>query len=321
MKPAQLLDMQADLLERLDRRFFVGGMEAALGLDPAQISASMIGIVKSAEAYRVTEDMSTLIQHAARGLDSSDTFDVDLPPTPTGIVRFERPLPLTEVRGHSMLAHWLTWGPAFMEITGPDGKSTQQRALLLTWWNDMLEPDEVTLEAIKDLTSEQLDDLRVGFGRWMFVGAQIQAHGAPVGTAETQIPEQMMAELLAENVDHPTTPTNLIRYAHAFWLMLDQQVTVTAEEPMRDVVRKRAVRRSGIPGRVTVIDLRRGPSSRGSGESLVEWSHRWVVRGHWRWQAVGKDRAERRRTWVNGHIKGPQGAPLIVSKKVYNVRP
>jgi hypothetical protein len=36
---------------------------------------------------------------------------------------------------------------------------------------------------------------------------------------------------------------------------------------------------------------------------------RWVVRGHWRNQPYGPERALRRLTWIEPHWKGPEGAP------------
>lgn len=41
------------------------------------------------------------------------------------------------------------------------------------------------------------------------------------------------------------------------------------------------------------------------------YTHRWLVRGHWRNQACGPKHSERRRTWVPAYTKGPDGAPLI----------
>ena len=44
--------------------------------------------------------------------------------------------------------------------------------------------------------------------------------------------------------------------------------------------------------------------------------HRWVVRGHWRNQAHGPKRAQRRLTWVPSYVKGPDDAPLLLTEKV-----
>lgn len=48
----------------------------------------------------------------------------------------------------------------------------------------------------------------------------------------------------------------------------------------------------------------------------IDWSQRWLVRGHWRkTTAVGKDRegnyCVEGFTWITEHAKGPENAPLI----------
>lgn len=72
---------------------------------------------------------------------------------------------------------------------------------------------------------------------------------------------------------------------------------------------------------VTLVDLRplRQVHTRDdetNPETGRTYRHRWVVRGHWRNQAHGKDHAERRLQWIAPYIKGPDGAPLIESEKV-----
>lgn len=47
-----------------------------------------------------------------------------------------------------------------------------------------------------------------------------------------------------------------------------------------------------------------------------EFHHRWVVRGHWRQQACGPGREQRRPTWIMPHLKGPDDAPLMPSEHV-----
>lgn len=56
----------------------------------------------------------------------------------------------------------------------------------------------------------------------------------------------------------------------------------------------------------------------------IDWTHRWVVRGHWVRLAdanrVGKNRAgdyvERGRTWRNQHEKGPEDAPIVKKTRI-----
>lgn len=54
---------------------------------------------------------------------------------------------------------------------------------------------------------------------------------------------------------------------------------------------------------------------------VIDWSHRWEVRGHWRKvHGIGKDRAGDYKivghTWVKNFTKGPAELPLIVKTRV-----
>lgn len=54
---------------------------------------------------------------------------------------------------------------------------------------------------------------------------------------------------------------------------------------------------------------------------VIDWSHRWEVRGHWRHvKGLGKDRAGiysvHGFTWVNNFVKGPEDKPLVVKTRV-----
>lgn len=83
--------------------------------------------------------------------------------------------------------------------------------------------------------------------------------------------------------------------------------------------RKRANRREQTQP-VRIIDLRRlthrdtEPSEEHPGR---EYRHRWVVRGHWREQAYGPERALRRPTWIPSYLKGPTHAPFLPSEHVF----
>lgn len=70
---------------------------------------------------------------------------------------------------------------------------------------------------------------------------------------------------------------------------------------------------------VTVVDLR-APKHVETGEASETgrvYTHRWIVRGHWRNQAHGKNRAQRRITWVPSYTKGPAGKPLKETERVW----
>ena len=56
-----------------------------------------------------------------------------------------------------------------------------------------------------------------------------------------------------------------------------------------------------------------------SREGMVEWTHRWPVRGHWRNQPYGPGRTQVRRIWIPPYIKGPTDKPLIVKDTIWSL--
>lgn len=311
MRATQVPEEQAELLGKMrGNKIFRDAMDSTLkqGLGrpddrSVALSNAIAAQIEAATPYYVTPDMSLLVQHAANGLDDEDLFDLSLAPTSAGFARFERPLDMYDVRGWHMKAHWLSWGPA------PGGA-------LLTMWNDTRDPDDV----IKSLGVREFGpEIRRVIGNWSVIGGTHILRGAPLGAARVPVPERYIEELLADGVE-PTPFTNIERLAQALWLLLDQTLVSTREEQARPKQTHHA-RKLGLTTRVTVVDLRRIEGmNRGQGESTVEWSHRWVVRGHWRWQACGVGYSERRRIWVAPFIKGPEGAPLAVRDHVYALR-
>lgn len=333
LQPAEIIDAQGDLFERLKhdsdfRQYQSLTFQSAVrkngesGGDEwgAAWAEALTQWVEHSYAYRVTEDMCTLLEHAQASLDESDTFDAQLAPTDWGIVHFERPIPVMDVRGKTMLVHWAIWGPA--DVRGKKG-------LGFSFYNDhFIQPDEVWADFHRDAaearghdeqTSRMVwDTARRICGRWNSVSQGAYRSGDELGPSLVgPIPEQH-AELVGSGID-PGQATNLYRYMHALFLLLNQTLVQVEDEEVDRTTRRRAQRR-GLPhSKVTVIQLRRTEGARQQGESMVEWSHRWVVRGHWRWQACGVGRQERRRIWIAPFIKGPEDAPIIVTDKLYSL--
>lgn len=310
MRATRVPEEQAELLAKLRgntmfRTAMDSTLKQGLGVNSDQYVALGMTIMDHLEAaypYFVTRDMSLLVQHAADGLDDEDLFDPSLAPTGAGFVRFERPLDIVDVRGWHMKANWMSWGPA------PGGA-------LITIWNDTRDPDDV----VKFLDSEFGNKVLQVMGNWSIIGGTSVRRGAVLGGSRTPVPDEYIKELADDGVE-PTPFTNIERLTQALWLLLDQTLVSTHGEQARPKQTHRA-RKLGIRTRVTVVDLRRIEGvNRGAGESTVEWHSRWVVRGHWRWQACGVGRSERRRIWIAPFIKGPEDAPLAVRDHVYALR-
>lgn len=303
MSAGQIVEMHADLARRMTTDFIAWMWQSFVEAKALNyVSAATKVAIREASAFRVSDDMSTLIQFAASQLDESDEWDPDLAPTPAGLVRFDNPLIIQDMEGRQQKAHWILWGP----ISVTDGRAT-----LTYMFNDHNDPDEVALEYLDDPSAHAL-------GRWGSVQGGIAIEGFHLGPAQSITPAEAGAALRAGRT--PFATTNGGRYLHAFWLMLAQQVTAVEPEHVRKTSYRLGAQAGITDPSVRLVSLRSGSAgARNSGESGVQWTHRWAVRGHWRWQAHGPGRGQRRRIWIEPFVKGPPDAPLVVTRKVYDV--
>ncbi|SDR75971.1 hypothetical protein [Corynebacterium timonense] len=100
----------------------------------------------------------------------------------------------------------------------------------------------------------------------------------------------------------------------ASWLLMQQPTvsTVRRQKPQRTggKPKKKPAKRD----MVQIIDLRRlakkNEPNAAPGTGRREYSRRWFVRGHWRQQACGPGRTQRKPVFVAPHIRGPEDAPL-----------
>jgi hypothetical protein len=103
----------------------------------------------------------------------------------------------------------------------------------------------------------------------------------------------------------------------ALWLLSGQrELTTTQEAQLPRQVLRRASRTGQEPPRVRVVHLRAPVPERGAAEGPTgatgrHLHHRFIVAGHWRNQAWGQGRSQRRPTWIAAYPKGPEGAPLL----------
>jgi hypothetical protein len=139
------------------------------------------------------------------------------------------------------------------------------------------------------------------------------------------IPEPVVLEGEAvKNIEQ----TVLRRFLFVLWRLMTEEVAV--EVPFRpERHAQRRVERSKRPDlAVRVIHLRRlyDAALALTDEEKAErkrldrqYSHRWRVRDHWRWQAYGPGMSLRKRIRVESYVKGPEGKPLVEKPRLYSV--
>jgi hypothetical protein len=290
------------------------------GPQPEMYAAHLESVARGAYLYQVTEDMCMVVQHAASALAELDRFHRDEEPTGCGMVYFERPMPIAEVRGRTMLGHWLIWGPAY------DG-DYEGAGTAMYWLNDTLdEADDVAQDALAEYDRTERRELYEMLGRWGPIGCDFAVDGMRMGPPILHPDAEVQAQMIAAGTIS-SDATNTARYAKALFFLLGQTLVATHEPHLRRTA-ARASRRMNLPGRVTVIDLRRSEGSRRDGESNVEWAHRWIVRGHPAWRKCSEDNPHaepyekgwRVRVYIAPFEKGPENKPLVVTDKLYRLR-
>lgn len=107
------------------------------------------------------------------------------------------------------------------------------------------------------------------------------------------------------------------------WLLMGQTLTRTDTEYASKASAKRIARLDpNLLTAVRYVQLRhRGMpgQDRGEGDGAGRsYAHRWVVRGHWRNQWYPSRKANRP-IWIDDHLKGPDGAPILDPDKLVNV--
>lgn len=105
------------------------------------------------------------------------------------------------------------------------------------------------------------------------------------------------------------------------WTLIQQPLAdVVDRPPPREHVRRaKKEGRTRPPSNIRIVNLRRakGPSTPHP-DVEHNWTHQWIVSGHWRnqWLASVK---EHRLQWIAPYVKGPADKPLIVKKTVHRL--
>jgi hypothetical protein len=113
---------------------------------------------------------------------------------------------------------------------------------------------------------------------------------------------------------------SIVSWAKTYWLLLAQRLSTQTAARIDRATRRRCRHRS-VPDNQTVeiVSLRRSAieESQSCDEPRsIEWTHRWMVDGHWRNQWYPSDQAHRF-TWIAPYIKGPPDKPFVLREKVY----
>jgi hypothetical protein len=246
-----------------------------------------------AEPIYVNHEVKQLIEAAAPSFEPEVLGVEDVFPTLYGFMVFPEPFIIQDGRGKKIAFRALCWAPIDKEHNQlPQtmrGIAPQDAGgILLTVYSHK---DDFPLE------DYPLTEADIG-GR---VPSLTLSHVSPWHFGE-RLPIDVNLSGLGE----------VLKIAQVAWRLARQTITTPVERQLPKHFRKRA-KRAGLISDVTVIRLRHVAPKRNGEPAEVEWSHRWLVRGHWRNQWYPKTQ-EHKQIWVSPHVKGPEDLPLKVKE-------
>ena len=253
----------------------------------SEIAAKKAEVALAARPWYVSADMVTLLQAAYPTMPSQELLPTDVP-TESGIVVFEKSLVVTDHDSEACSIDVMAWS------SGASFQDDRERTV-------------ITLDFYRDRNRSLLTPLeeRLPF-RWI----PAQETGWAVG--ETLTPE------IGGNAGRVS---HWRRITAALWALSQQTISVVTEQAAPRQLRRQLANRIGAPvSPINVVTLRRtrpdGPEpAQGGG---VDWSHRWLVSGHWRNQWCPRSDSHRQ-TWIASYVKGPDDKPLVVKETAYRL--
>lgn len=288
--------------------------------------------VLQADPVYVSEDMIDLIEFAKEGWQPEMFLEEDVL-VPHAFIYLARPTYLHDRHGNTVNVRAISYCPIISEgaVVDDEGEirrvPTDQgihptdspreqidldrenidwtkhlRGLAVTLYSDLGDLQDEGAVKTKEMIAEVLD----------VVPDLVHLHMTPVWFG-------MEPDGESWDVDHPEERT-----AYEEWWTLMQVLLkmMTQNVAARQSLypdrhsRRRGLRRGFDPREVLVVKLRRPRHEPTGSERDVNWTHQWLVGGHWRNQWM-PSLNRHRQTWIGTYVKGPEGTPLIVKRKAY----
>jgi hypothetical protein len=284
--------------------------------------------------FYVDPKMNILITAAAESLPSDTTVQMHDLPNSHGFMVIPQGVAEIDLRGQLMVHNAIAW---FQRAGGVD----------IWLMSNKYDPKDMVNERQRRMFGEegyaQMPELMPASYMRVEFGQRVPWSMGSTKTLPPEIVETMqvlrqpdgsgygyawgegydMNEWLAESME--MRPSGPMLWLYATWRLMQQTITDVRTEGVDRGLRRAAEKRKMKTQQVTVIHLRKRKAAVVDGEEQhIEWSHSWLVRGHWRQQWYGPkngDENERFQVpiWIHPHLKGPEDAPLLVRDHIYSL--
>jgi len=173
---------------------------------------------------------------------------------------------------------------------------------------------------------------RVYYGKFAFVTWWMCGENAGWmlgGLAKVEFKERLsdfVIRIVALKRDKPEAMEFKIKMLAGVLIFMNSKLTTTTEFSLPRQVRRRMETVVRPETSVRVVSLRKTEQqNRYEGDAgSIEFTHRFIVNGHWRQQCMATAEHEggrcwHRPTWIAPFIKGPDNKPLAMPQTIYNV--
>ena len=281
----------------------------------------------------VSEEMCDLLQASFATMPPTTLTD-DLVPCRSGLVIFAKPIVGMDsrVEDHQIDLQAMLWGPCQFDVSNEtrlDGalvaptNALSQEPTVTATTADMMDNDQFSDEVKRVLSESEPGEVRfrgngisVVFWRKWEVWQPLGRTDWPTGfDTSGQFAPPDATQHQKDTIEEDR------RILAAFFILSQQEsLTSTTEVPPVRSAQKRLDRKK-IPSDLALnhnvhlvnVHTRHRPPT---GEArTVEWTKRWIVKGHWKQVAYGPGRQFRRPMYIAPFIKGPEGLPLDTSEK------
>lgn len=291
----------------------------------ASVVGRMRAAINLALPFWVAPQMHELITAAAESMPNQAITEADLP-SAQGLLTIPGGIATIDVRGQLLSYDSVLWDQT------DDGVN-------LYWMVDKYDEKDTTNRMLRSMSERYwvtLPELTIGQTMWLRFGKPVPDVLANGMVVPPELQNQVYLDSATGNimmnhvkgytedelrdlVQPKIRPDAVSMWLIACWRLMSQTITTVESEDVPRGIRRQAERRGMRDRNVTVVNLRRRSVAGSGGGTPVEWSHRWLVRGHWRDQRYKGDDGEwfTKPLWIHPHLKGPDDKPLHLREHVY----
>jgi hypothetical protein len=300
-------------------------------------------VVQFSDNYYISPEMCVLVTAAAESMPEDEQPKPDDFPTPGGWLLIPNGLVQTDIRGAAVITNVIVWNTsggkirltyltdkfhpldrmntyagllkAAEEENAPDPNAWARRTWdgmpRLTVWHDM----------DADFHHSMPRSVSMGAVIPPEISNQISVRDLPDGSRAISFPKGYRPDELPGFVEGmaPTVQTEpVFRWLLACLRLMQQELTTVTDQGLPANLRRSLKGKVRLKNtHVSVIEYRRRSTSM-PGEGTREYTHRFLRRGHWRWQPYKTEEHEwdRKRIWIHPTIVGDPSLPLLLREHV-----